>query len=573
MDELKLGWRFLTSPQKRRLFTLVLMMVMAMFLEIMSIGLVMPAITMIGSPEALPSAYSEFSASIGITQSDNLALFGVTVLAIAYLVKSLFVGTLAWFQSIFVSTVELNLSRALFAGYLHENYAYHLNRNSADMIRNALVQVRAVSDAIYQLTIAISEVFVILGILSLLLVLEPVVTLGSAALIGGIGVALSLITNRLTYRWGRRLEIEEGNRVRLLQVGLHGIKEIKLLGREQPILTEFTLSSRASTRMRHLKATLQTVPRLLLESMAVVSFALIVYLSMAMDRSMDTILPTLGLFAAAVFRLLPSANRILTAGQALSFNRSMANTILKEVSSFSLQRRPEETGELPKSWPLEVDEVSFGHADEKLLDSISLVVEKGAAIGIIGESGSGKSTFVDVLLGLLKPDAGLISIKGVDINSHLAAWQQRIGYVPQTVYLSDQSIKMNIAFGIPEESIDDSKVERAMELAQLSSFVSSLPHGRSTMVGEHGVRISGGQRQRIGIARALYHEPDFLFLDEATSALDPQTEADLLSSLSKLKGEVTMLMIAHKLNTLAYCEKVYRLEQGKLQLIENQSIE
>ena len=316
--------------------------------------------------------------------------------------------------------------------------------------------------------------------------------------------------------------------------------------------------------------TFQQIPRLWLELLAVLSLVLLIFSMMAQGYNLKGIIPILGLFAAAAFRLMPSVNRILSSILTLRSGLPVINTIYNELEHEREYNYQQYNGVMPsESFQkiIEFDEVNYIYpeAHAPALRNLSLIIGKGETIGIIGTSGAGKTTLVDVLLGLLTPHIGQVKVDGVDIQKNLRNWQRQIGYVPQTIYISDDTLRNNIAFGLSEKQIDEHAVESAVRSAQLTDFIRTLPDGLNTVVGERGVRLSGGQRQRIGIARALYHNPAVLVMDEATSALDSATEKEVMLAVSALRGDKTIIIVAHRTTTVAICGKIYKLENGGIE--------
>ncbi|WP_292002839.1 ATP-binding cassette domain-containing protein [Chlorobium sp.] len=311
---------------------------------------------------------------------------------------------------------------------------------------------------------------------------------------------------------------------------------------------------------------MQQVPRLWLELLSVSGLVALVFSLLAQDKPLDTIVPRLGLFAVATFRIMPSVNRILNVLQILKFCLPVITILDKDFSQAINKNETETNGTITFNTSIKLKNISFSYpsASEKAIDGISLSIRRGESIAFIGASGSGKSTLADILLGLLSPDEGEILVDNTEIRTNIRSWQDKIGYVPQSIYLTDDNLLRNIAFGLPDDQIDVDAVWNAIRSANLETFIKNLPDGLDTMVGERGVRLSGGQRQRIGIARALYHNPEILLLDEATSALDNETEENVMHAVKLLRGTKTIIIIAHRLSTVEQCDYIYKLDNGKI---------
>ena len=298
----------------------------------------------------------------------------------------------------------------------------------------------------------------------------------------------------------------------------------------------------------------------------VVGLVALVFTMLAQGRTLVAVLPTLGMFAAAAFRLLPAINRILFASQVLRYGLPIIDNLHAELNLRSTETHGRGTNKYSFRQTLEFRNVAYKYPDatQPALDGVTLTIRRGESVGFVGTSGAGKTTLVDILLGLLDPDSGEVCIDGFNIKNGPRDWQDQIGYVPQTIFLTDDSVRRNVAFGIPDSKINAESVRRALRAAQLEEFVHNLPEGLNTMIGERGVRLSGGQRQRIGIARALYHDPAVLVLDEATSALDTATESGVMEAVKELQGTKTVIIVAHRISTVQYCDRIYRLEKGRL---------
>jgi len=566
MDAIQKLWHLLTANQRRAAIVQLVLMLIGMILETLSIGLVIPAMALMTQSDLATRypALGPWLSSLGNPSHGHLVIGGMLLLVGVYAIKTLFLAFLAWRQAHFVYGLQSNFSQRLFAGYLHQPYTFHLQRNSAQLIRNTINQVAELTTVIQQGLMLVTEILVLLGISTLLLTVEPLGALLVVSILGLAGWWFNRLTRTYILRWGLARQHHEGLRIQHLQQGLGGVKDVKLLGRENDFLAQYQLHNVGSARVGQRQTTLQALPRLWLELLAVTGLATLVLVMMGQGKPMEALLPTLGLFAAAAFRLMPLVNRLLNAVQSMRFYLPVIETLHGEFCLLSATNVPQHDQILPFKNILSLDQVSFRYPSAEIpaLRNISLTIPRGASIGFIGGSGAGKSTLVDTILGLLTPSNGTIKIDGIDIQTRLRGWQDQIGYVPQSIYLTDDTLRRNIAFGLPVNQIDEVAIWRAIQAAQLEKFVNELPQGLETQVGERGVRLSGGQRQRIGIARALYHDPAVLVLDEATSSLDTATEQGVMEAVRSLQGDKTLIIIAHRLSTIKHCDRLFRIEQG-----------
>lgn len=549
-------------------------MIAGMALETLCTGLVIPAIALL-THQDLSADYPQMQPlldALGNPAQAELILIVMLGLVGVYLVKNLFLAYLAWRQSRFAYGVQAQLSQRLFTTYLRQPYTFHLQRNSAQLIRNVTGEVSMFTDAIVGSLNLATELMVLFGISCLLLVVEPLGTLITVLVLGGAAWIYHHGTRARIARWGKSRQLHDGLRMQHLQQGLGGAKDVKLLGREGDFLAQYRVHNLQSARVEQYQATVQLLPRLGLELLAVAGLATLAIVMLAQGR-MATIVPTLGLFAVAAFRLMPAVDRVLHAVQTLRYNAPVVNTLHEELKLAGVEpvagRRWHrgQDGTAPAfQTDIRLGNITYTYpaAATPALTDLTIRVRKGESVGFVGPSGSGKSTLVDVILGLLTPGTGQVAVDGKDIQPNLRAWQDQIGYVPQSIYLTDDTIRRNVAFGLPDDEIDDAQVRRAIRAAQLDEFVAGLPDGLETLVGERGIRLSGGQRQRIGIARALYHDPAVLVLDEATSALDTAAEHGVMQAVAALQGRKTILIVAHRLSTVGGCDRLYRLEQGRI---------
>ncbi|MEZ0232424.1 MAG: ABC transporter ATP-binding protein [Methylophilaceae bacterium] len=564
----------LTLKQKRSALFLLLLMIVGMLLETLGVGLLVPVLAFMAqsNPLAEHPRLAALIARWGNPTASQLIIIGMCLLVAIYAFKAIFLALLNWRQARFVFKLQANLSQRLFSGYLYQPYTFHLQRNSSQLIQTISNETGQFSrGAMLPGMILLTEGLVLLGIGSLLLVIEPIgACLVMLILFGAGGIFYSLSRSR-SVRWGKARQFHEGMAIQHLQQGLGGAKAVKLAGRENDFLTQFSAHNKSSANIWEKQITLQALPRLWLEFLAVLGLAILVTTLLLRGASVASLIPTIGLFAAAAFRLMPSFNRVLTAIQNLRFALPVTNRLIDELALFDNAHQGEDIGAFDFHHEIHLENVSYSYPDamDSALKNVNITIKKGASLGIVGSSGAGKSTFVDVILGLLPPANGKVYVDNADIQDNLRGWMKMIGYVPQHIYLTDDSLRNNIAFGIPPEQIDDDAIWHSLKAAQLEDFVRNMPEGLATVVGERGVKLSGGQRQRIGIARALYNDPPVLVLDEATSALDAITEQGVMNAVRELHGKKTILIIAHRLSTVAHCDFVITLEAGQV-ITDNQ---
>jgi ABC-type bacteriocin/lantibiotic exporter with double-glycine peptidase domain len=427
-------------------------------------------------------------------------------------------------------------------------------------------------DVIKSFLVLLLELLTAIGIFVFLFIWQPYGTLIVCLLTGGSVLLYARGTKKLVYNWGLVRQEQEGYVNQHLMQGLGGIKEVKLMGKEDFFLAEFSGHSTKKNRIIAKQLALIQVPRLFLEFLSVLGIVCLVFISVYRHVNIEYLLTILGVYMVGSYRLIPSVNKIMASLQNIKFHQPVVNLVATELERFKGLEKIAQlaTGNkkihLPFNHLVSVENLSFHYASNNrlVLKDISFQINKGECIGIIGESGSGKSTMIDLILGLMQPVKGKIFCDGKDIQENMRNWQNLIGYVPQNIYLTDSSLKANIAFGVPADEIDENALEDAISCAMLDTFVKNLEHGVNTQIGERGTKISGGQRQRIGIARALYHNPELLILDEATSALDSETEYDVMKAVTDLKGTRTIIIVAHRHSTLAKCDRIYEFGNGKI---------
>lgn len=563
-------WSILPSGNRRSAVMLLMLMLIGMILETLGVGLVLPLIAVF-TQEDLSTQYPALMTMINVIGNpvrETLFIYAMLSLLGLYFVKNLFLAVLVWRQMRFSFDVQTYLAKKLFTNYLYQPYTFHLQHNSAQLIRNITAEVNIFTGYGVTSTLHIfTESLVLVGIVTLLIVIEPYGTLILISVIGSAVFCFQwLIRNRVAC-WGDERQYHDGMIMKHIQQGLGGAKDVKMLGCEETFLALHAESHKNSAKLFQWQQTLQALPRLWLEFTAIAGLVILVLSMIARGGSMHDVIPVLGVFVAAAFRLLPSLSRILSAINSLRFSIPVTNVLEKEVRlevQDGHSKKTADNSSFQDKLHLSKIIYSYPSASTPALNKVSVNISCREAVGFIGTSGAGKSTIIDIILGLLTPDSGQVLVDGIDIQQDMRGWQNQIGYVPQSVFLTDDTLRKNVAFGLKNEEIDQKAVWHAIKAAQLEEFVSSQPDGLETIVGERGVRLSGGQRQRIGIARALYHDPEILVLDEATSSLDIDTEREIMETINILHGNKTLIIVAHRLSTVENCDRIYRLEQGRV---------
>lgn len=553
-------------------FVIAGLMLIAAMLEAFGLGLIYAFIRILLNPAEAPSIpmVGPYIRDVAAGDNSQAIVIIIAALLIVFLLKNLLLIGFYYIQAQFIAVNEATLSTHLLERYLNGAYILHISRNSADFIRNITGSVTAVFSSVTMgfITLA-SELFVVLTVGIVLIVLEPVFTLGSALILGiAVGVFFKF-SRSLVHGWGRQEQEYQGNILQALQQGFHSIKEVKILGRESYIRNSFVIPRAALARVRTKFTTMAQAPRIWTETVVVATILIGVLGVILSGGSIDEILSALTLFAAATFRIIPSMNRILLALNSIKGGSHAVNIVYKDFREF--ERNPDiaagsDDTSLPFRSELALNDVSFRYrADEPaVLADISLTLRPGESLGLVGPSGAGKTTLVDILTGLLQPTSGSVTVDGRNILEAAPQWRKQLGYVPQTIYITDDTLRHNIAFGLHDDEIDEARLENAVRLAQLPETIASMPKGLDTVMGESGARLSGGQRQRVGIARALYNNPEILIFDEATSALDSETEHEITLAINALKGRKTVIVIAHRLTTVRQCDRLVFLRGGRI---------
>ena len=562
----KAVWSLLAKAERRKSLVLGIYLVVGTVLEVMSVGALLPLIQVLIQSN-LQSKYPLIDRAF----PDSSDQFIVTVILIGvvciFLFKEIFLGFSLWMQRGFIARLETRFQTELFDRYTCQPYEFHLTNNSSLLSRNILNSTNFINNVLDPIFMLLTDGFVTIALCVALVVIEPIAMFVTICSVGAVAMVFHGFSKQRIEKWGVERQLQDGMKLQQMNETFGGMKEIVMTGRGDYFRTRFSSNIGGLSHLNRKFTTLLGIPRLYLELLSVAGLAALVLSMLALGRTSESLLPLLALFAGGAFRLMPAINRITFAFQSLRMGRPIVGVLQEDIlrSGFSVPN-------VENGKPIRFDHVirfedvtySYPNTERTVIDGVSFEIKKGSEVGIIGTTGAGKSTIVDILLGLLKPTRGKVTVDGVDISTNIRSWQDLVGYVPQTTFLIDSSIRSNIAFGIDEQNIDDEKVVRALELAQLKEFVDELPAGMNELVGERGVRLSGGQRQRIGIARALYLDPPILVFDEATSALDTETEKDVMKSLDCLRENKTIIIVTHRVSALENCDQTLVIKGGQL---------
>ncbi|WP_338626141.1 ABC transporter ATP-binding protein [Selenomonas sp. TAMA-11512] len=513
---------------------------------------------------------------MGIYTHTETIFFMCMGLLLVYLAKNLYIAWESRLQIGFALRNQVYFSEKLLEVYLAKPYLFHVGHNTATLLRNVTSAGTIIFTSILlYIFLVFTELITAVAIWVMLFMTDPFTAVVVAGALGGLLYYILLFFRKTIAAQGQIQTDSQGKYVKYVNQALGGIKETKVLRKENFFLNAFKEAYEDYGEAQRRYQVINQLPRLMIETVVVFGLILLILIKLLMGNMPMEIVPILGVLALAAFRLMPSASRIINYTNQIKFNIPLFHELYDELMEIKNCADKEIlTGEdaekLPFSREIRIQGVSFTYpgGQKAILKDVSFSIPKGKFVGIVGPSGAGKTTFVDILLGLLTPAQGAITVDGVDIQGHMAEWRANLSYVPQSVYLIDASIRENIAMGVALEQIDDVRIERSLYQAELYDFVSELADGTETMVGERGVKLSGGQRQRIGIARALYQEPDVLILDEATSALDNETEKTITDTILKLKGGITIIAIAHRLTTLENCDFKVEFDKGRARVID-----
>ncbi len=556
--------------QKVRLLILTIIIFIGSFVEMLGVSAILPLVNVVMDPTVIDNNkyFLMIKNLVGISDVKGFIVFLSMVLVFVYFIKNIYVAVMYDLQYRFTYNNQRRLASKMLDCYMNQNYLFHVENNVAELQRNVTSDVTQFFCAVLAMLNLITEVSVCLVIVIFLLFTDVFTTLCVAFIVLLFAVFFALFYRKILVKKGIASRNASIKMNRWILTAFTGIKDIKVLSRERFFLNEFDSAYCSYATEQRKQMLMGVLPRPIMETVCVCGLLLTMAIRIYNGVDLHSFIPILSVFAVAAFRMLPSFNRITNSMSSISFNKPSVDAVYNDLQY--IDTLPEvkkgkdrvESITFDKSLLLNHITFQYPNTSKVILNDVSLDIQKNTSVAFIGTSGSGKSTLADVILGILLPQTGMVTIDGHDIYQNISGYHRLVGYIPQVIYLMEGTIRENVAFGIPSKDVSEEKVWKALKQAQLDEFVKELENGIDTNIGDRGLRLSGGQRQRIGIARALYHNPQILVLDEATSALDNSTENAVMNAIDSLQGEKTLIIIAHRLTTIKNVDYIYEVEDG-----------
>ena len=563
----------LDRTQKIKLIILLVIIFIGAFVELLGVSSIMPLINVATNPDAIDNTWYlvKIKELFGFSEVRQIVISLSFFLIVVYIIKNIYITFQYNVQYKFIFNNQRRLAVKMMNSYMHQNYLFHVSRNVAELQRNVTEDVNGFYTVVLNVLQLVAEVSVCVVLVIYLMSTDIMTTIVIAALIFIFAVFFGIIFKKVLVKKGQENRQVNIQLTKWVLQSFSGIKEIKVMNKEKFFLDNYDKTYKRFTVLQRQQTMLSFISRPTMETMCICGLLITVVVKMIwFQEDIANFIPALSVFAIAAFRMLPSFNRISGYLSAIMFNKPAVDVLygdLKEIDELKTASEEKAKYEVTIQKLSNVKNISFQYpnADKQVIRNLSMHIEPNTSVAFIGASGSGKSTLADIILGVLEPQTGTIEVEGIDIKKNLNGWHQCLGYIPQTIYLMDDTIRANIAFGLEKKQIDESSLWDAVKEAQLESFVKSLPQGLDTVIGDRGVKLSGGQRQRIGIARALYSKPVVLILDEATSALDNETEREVMEAIDGLRGTRTLIIIAHRLTTIKNCDVIYEVKDGGIE--------
>ncbi len=572
----QIGYVF-TGRQRWKMAGIFFLQFIETLMDFFSVSLILPFVSILTSMDRMEDSswYRLFRGIFGEREPQDVLLILTLAMIGLYVIKNLYIILLTNIRVRFLSVNQIRMGSRMVNCYMYKPYTFHLQRNTAQIVRNVNSDVSGAFNVISSLFALVSDILIILILVVFLFAVDTGMTLAIMAGLSFCSALYFLVVRKKIRKAGEHNREYGARMIKAIHQAMGGIKEVKIMGREAYFARVYKEAGTEFVDRRRKYHILSAIPSRLIETVCMGSILGVIAYKIWAGENLVEVVPSLSAFAVAAVRLLPRANAINTHINGITYNLPCLRAIYEDLTESDRQeaerlaevesrRKNPRTEE--QDGTIRIEDIAFTYpgTDKPVLENVSLRIPRGSSVGIVGVTGAGKTTLVDLILGLLKPDKGRVCYGSMDIYENYPHWREHIGYIPQTIYMTDDTIRKNVALGVPDEDIDDAALWKALENAQLVDFVRGLKDGLDTVIGERGVRISGGQRQRIGIARALYRDPEILFFDEATSSLDNETENAVMDAINTIGAEKTMIIVAHRLTTIEKCDRIFRVVDGSV---------
>ena len=559
---------YLLDEDKWKLPLILFSFLIMSSLEVLGIGLIAPYAALIINPNILIEKYS-FLEEFGVPiYSDNILLFMSILLVSLFVIKTIGLSLINWVIFSFCYERQIKIRAKLMKSYQIMPYIKYTERNSAEYIYNMNAVATFTQGVLVSILRIVTEMIVGLFIFVFLVFQDAFVLFMLVFLLGSFIFLYDFIFQKRIKKYGHLVNTYSTKMFKNINESVHGLKEVRILGKEKYFYDKVLSNATGLSQTMKLKDFISSVPRYFLELIMIFFVVLLVVLYSYQGKALELVVPILTMFSIAAIRLFPSVNHIVSGITHIRFGRPVVALLYKDLKASNYYNFDQKINSIETSLfkSIELRDVSFAYPnrDYKVIDNLTIKVKKGDSVGIIGPSGSGKTTLLDILLGLIEVDQGRVLFNNDDLNNCYSEWKSHVAYIPQNIFIIDDTVTRNIALGVPDDLVDHTMLNNAINQSKLTELINQMPKGINTLLGEAGVQLSGGQRQRIALARAFYHNRDILVMDEATSALDNETEAEIVDEIKHLKGNKTLIVIAHRLSTVKHCDYIYRIDKGKI---------
>jgi len=560
---------YLLGEDKWKLPLILFSFLIMSTLEVLGIGLIAPYAALIINPNILIEKYS-FLEEFGVPiYSDNILLFMSILLVSLFVLKTIGLSLINWVIFSFCYERQIKIRAKLMKSYQIMPYIKYTERNSAEYVYNMNAVATFTQGVLVSILRIVTELIVGLFIFVFLVFQDAFVLFMLVFLLGSFIFLYDFIFQKRIKKYGHLVNTYSTKMFKNINESVHGLKEVRILGKEKYFYDKVLSNATGLSQTMKLKDFISSVPRYFLELIMIFFVVFLVVLYSYQGKALELVVPILTMFSIAAIRLFPSVNQIVSGISHIRFGRPVVDLLYKDLKAsnyYNFDQKINSIDETPIFKSIELRDVSFAYPnrDYKVIDNLTIKVKKGDSVGIIGPSGSGKTTILDILLGLIEVDQGKVLFNNDDLNNCYSEWKSHVAYIPQNIFIIDDTVTRNIALGVPDDLVDHTMLNNSINQSKLTELINQMPKGINTLLGEAGVQLSGGQRQRIALARAFYHNRDILVMDEATSALDNETEAEIVDEIKHLKGNKTLIVIAHRLSTVKHCDYIYRIDKGKI---------